>query len=346
MSVSRGSLARRRSVRALVACAWATVGLLSVVAPARAQVATSDKALAEALFRDARQLSDAGKLADACPKFAESYRIDPKIGTLVNLATCHEQEGKTASAWAEFTEAASLAERAQQRDRQRFARQHADALARQLAQLTLAARSVAEGLEVKLDGRALGVAALGTPFPVDPGDHTVEASAPHRKPWTGHATVAPGPGSTTVDIPALEDEAPPPPPAPPLVVVPPPVAPAPPPPSSASSVRVLGIAAIGVGVAGIAVGSIFGLRTLSEKHDGDALCVGAACTAAGLEDENQAHASATLSTVGFIAGGAMAAVGLILVVASGPSSASHGSLRVAPMVGAGGGAGGLVSGTF
>src|SRR5678816_2011124 len=96
---------------------------LSILSPASAGAQSDRKALAEALFQDGRELLAQGKTQEACVKFASSQHVEPKLGTLLNLAACHEAEGKTASAWAEFTEAAVQAERSNQSERQEFALQ-------------------------------------------------------------------------------------------------------------------------------------------------------------------------------------------------------------------------------
>ena len=59
---------------------------------------TQDRAIAEALFRDGKALIAAERINDACAKFQESERLDPALGTLLHLATCYAQVGKTASA--------------------------------------------------------------------------------------------------------------------------------------------------------------------------------------------------------------------------------------------------------
>ena len=92
-----------RSTRRIVLAALAgtSVALLLVVAPARAQAPTStDKVAAEALFEEGRRLVAAGSFVDACPKFADSQRLDPSPGTLLNLASCYEKLGRSATAWA------------------------------------------------------------------------------------------------------------------------------------------------------------------------------------------------------------------------------------------------------
>src|ERR1700678_3583891 len=72
----------------------------------------SGAAAAEALFDEGKALMAAGNYASACPKFAESNRLDEGIGTSLWLADCFEKNGQTASAWAEFRAAAALAVKA------------------------------------------------------------------------------------------------------------------------------------------------------------------------------------------------------------------------------------------
>jgi hypothetical protein len=93
----------------------------------------------------------------------------------------------------------------------------------------------------------------------------------------------------------------------------------------------------GVGVAGIALGSIFGIMAMGDKN-------GAHCDASGACDPSglsSANSAATVSTVGFIAGGVLLAGGAALVL-FGPSDGAPAAaapatggatLKVAPLVG-------------
>jgi len=81
---------------------------VSVAAPSLAQSA-ADKATAETLFDEGRRLLVQNKLPEACSKFAESQRLDPAIGTQLNLGDCYERTGRLASAWAQFREASAAA---------------------------------------------------------------------------------------------------------------------------------------------------------------------------------------------------------------------------------------------
>ncbi|WP_437643354.1 hypothetical protein [Sorangium sp. So ce362] len=166
--------------------------------------ARADTAAAQALFDAARQLMAQGKYADACPKLEESQRLDPGIGTQFNLAACYEQIGRTASAWSTFLDVAGAAKAAGQAEREKVARQRATALEPRLIRLTITAPADAPAdLQVKRDGAPVGRAQWGTPVPLDPGKHTIEASAAGRTPFVKAVELTRAGASETVAIPPL-----------------------------------------------------------------------------------------------------------------------------------------------
>ncbi|MBX3189393.1 MAG: hypothetical protein KF819_20385 [Labilithrix sp.] len=270
--------------------------------------------MAEALFRAAKELQAEGKLAEACVKYMESHHVDPKPGTILNVATCHEQEGKTATAWADYAEAATFAARAKQADREKFARAKIEELEKKLSYVTL---HFPADLAILLDGKALATAS-GTRVPLDPGDHTLEATAPGKIAWRSPLKVEAGPSEQSVTVPALEDAAAP--------IVAPPAA------RDGSTERALGWVTIGVGVAALGAGTIFGVQTLNEKSTVDANCVGVRCNAIGLKANDDAHRAATLSTVGFVLGTVALATGIVLLVTA--PHAPNTALLLAPAGGA------------
>jgi hypothetical protein len=145
-----------------------------------------------------------GKVSEACPKFAESYRLDPATGTLLNLAHCHESQGKLATAWLEFSRALPLARRDGRDDRVRFAQERLAIIEPKLSYLTVVAPPEPSDLEVHVDDAALPPAAIGVPTPVDAGDHMIVARAPGRKPYSERVHVGDDAKKVTVTIPALE----------------------------------------------------------------------------------------------------------------------------------------------
>ena len=85
--------------------------------------AAQDTTKADETFHAGRELMKDGKFADACPKFEESQKLDPGLGTQFNLADCQEHLGKLASAWANFGDAASRAKAAGQAERAQAAKE-------------------------------------------------------------------------------------------------------------------------------------------------------------------------------------------------------------------------------
>src|ERR1700678_1883103 len=123
----------RRAALAIFVCS----SLASAPARADPPSAASREEEAEARFREGSAAFDAGRTDEACESFARSLKLYPKLSTLLNLALCQESQGKTASAWRGFVEAAAWANDAAQRDRRDFANQHALKLERSLPRVEI-----------------------------------------------------------------------------------------------------------------------------------------------------------------------------------------------------------------
>lgn len=291
------------SLRTLSFSLFVAGGLLAS-SPAAAQDA-SNKAAAEALFRDGRALYDQGKYPEACAKFAESERLDPAPGTLLNLGGCYEKNGQTASAWATFKEAMAASHIKGRTDWEDLARTRAAALEPTLSRLTIAVASKADGLAVTRDGKDVGSAEWGTAIPVDPGSHVVDAQAPHRKPFHQSIDVPKGGGSVTVTVGELDpaDEG--------GGGTPGPETPTP--SSDGSTQRTIGLVVGGLGVIGIGIGSAFGITAMSKENDATSHhCTGNYCDPQGVQLGHDAHSAATASTIAFAVGGAALAGGVLL----------------------------------
>jgi len=335
----------RRASALLAAAASAAAVVLLSPAPAAAQASDAVRAQADALFREGQQLLAAGELPAACAKLEESERLDPKIGRLLNVAYCHEKQGRIASAWHEYDQAAAMAIQAHQAEREKFARAHAAALAKQLAFLRLGLGTPPEGTQVSIDDKPLARDQWGIPFAVDPGQHTVTVQAPGYKTRTVPATVT-GTGEMRVEVGALEKEAPAPAPAAPATAPLPAAAAAPGAPGSEAAApraeapaasggpRTLAYVVGGAGIVALGVGVGFGAYALSRKNDADAHCPGRQCDATGLSLVSEAKTAATVSTIGLAAGVVGIGAGLWLLMRSSTSSPSAAPASVAPFVGA------------
>ncbi len=188
------------------ACLIAGLLVCSVASAARADGPT-DARLAQALFDEGRNLMEQKKFSEACPKLKESQRLDPGGGTLLNLATCHEGEGKTATALDEFHESLSVAMKDGRKDREQIARTHIEKLEREVPRVTVLVPHPVTGIDVKLDTTPLVQAAWGVATPVDPGTHTVVARADGYKTVKVHIDVRPG-ERKVIEVPAAaKDEA-------------------------------------------------------------------------------------------------------------------------------------------
>ncbi|MBX3186414.1 MAG: tetratricopeptide repeat protein [Labilithrix sp.] len=270
-------------------------------------VARADEAspTAESLFQEARNLVDAGRYAEACPKLEQSQKLDPAVGTQFNLADCYEHIGRTATAHALFAEVARIARAAGKFEREKSAKERAAALEPRLARVDVRVDAPAPGLEVEIDGAAFDLKSAGA-VPIDPGAHKVRARAPNRVAWESDLDAVEG-RTTLLVVPALVDPTPK-------------VAPAEA-PSGLSTQRSIALAAFGVGVAGVIVGAIGGAIALSKNAAAEEACpkdiYQFRCpTEEGASAWTSATSAGTVSTVGFIVGGvALAGAGVLWITA-------------------------------
>jgi hypothetical protein len=281
--------------------------------------AGGNRAAAEALFNQGRSLMNAGKFSEACPKFEASQQLDPGLGTMLNLAECYEKTGRTASAWAEYREAIPLARAAGSKARQDLATERAKALEERLSTLTIRAMANDDDsahLEIRRDGVPVQRAELGSPIPVDPGEHLVEAVAPGKQPWSSKVQVGADAAKVQVDIPKLESDADgqAPPAAAPVTTTNVSEPPADRPASSWSGQHTAAVITAGAGVVGIGIGAFFGLQASSKWSDAKDACSNypMGCDARATDLSKNAKENATISNVGFIAGGALLATGAVL----------------------------------
>ena len=333
-----------------IAFAVAAISALACAHDARAQ-SPSEKAAAESLFGEARKLMGEKKYPEACDKFAASQKLDPAPGTLLNLADCSDKAGRSASAWVEFLEAAALAKAAGDPKREKAARKRAEALEPKLVRVSVAVPAevaALEGLEVRRDGVLVDRAQWGSPVPVDPGMHVIEAIAKGFKRWKTQVEASAAGTTVPVAVAKLEAEPPPPPPPPsasavarppspsPSSTPPPPsavatvdVLPPPPPPAPASSQRTWAFVAGGVGVVGIGVGTYLALSAKAKSNDAQTHCAAGKtqCDATAASQSKDAKTQADLATIPFVLGlvGVGAAVTLFLTA---PDSKEQSAKRV------------------
>jgi hypothetical protein len=313
---------------------------LLATGPAFGQGSEKD-ADAERLFTEAKKLMEDKKFAEACPKLESAYRKDQQNGTLLNLAFCHGEMGAKWLAWTEFREAESKSTDAKRKD---FARDKMKELEKGLTKLVVDPQTKYELTEVILEDRRIFDAEKSTPFFAEPNNQRkVIFHAKGKKPAIQLISVG-GPKEKIqhITVPEMADEEPT--PALPVEPTPPATAtPATPPPATKSTwsgQKTLGLIVGALGLGGIAVGGVFGLKTMSGSCADDT--VDGSCTP---DERNAASTDGSISTIAFIAGGSLLVGGVVLFLTA-PSGSKTGALKPASITANVGPTWAGLSGTF
>ncbi len=295
--------------------------VLTLASPALAE----DKVAAESAFRAAKELEKAGQLAEACPLYEASYRDDPQLGALLNLANCHEHLGRTATAWVEYSDALEIATRKGD-NRADYARQRLAALEPRLSRLRIEAPT---GVTVERNGTDVSPL-LRQDLVVDPGTYVIRATQVGKEPWETTIQIA-EPGHTVrIEVPELTAPAQPaPPPALPLVATAPSLpreAPAP----RRRPILALTLGTVGLGAAAVGLG--FGAHARAQWATSRENCdEHNVCNEGGVEQIASARRAASVATW-------TTGAGVALLVAAGVAwlvspSADESRVSIVPSVG-------------
>lgn len=295
------------------------------------------------LFDEGRKAMAAKDYGQAITKLQQSQKLDPAVGTLLNLAECFATLGRSASAWGTYRDAASLAASTKQLERERYATRRARELEPTLSHLEIALKAEARvpGLVISRNGMPVPEGLWGAAIPVDPGAQHVEASAPERVTWKFDVDVAENAASAHVDVPVLALQAgvsaagataagsaapagvtPAPPPAnsnvpppgtlPATIEAPPPEAQ--PEPHASSTLPVVGWVAVAAG--GLSLGTGIFVFADGRSKISDADCPNQVCVR-GIGDKSLHDAGRAHEKLGVglgVAGAAVAAAGVVLLL--------------------------------
>ena len=295
---------------------------------------------ADRLFEQGRAAVRAGEHGKALERFEQSQRLDPAVGTLLNIADCEERLGKLASAWAHLRQA--VEQMKADDDRLAPTKARVAAVEPRVPRLTIVlTKGVADFTKVTRDDVDLAGPLLGTEQPVDPGKHQVFVAAPgHQRrvfrvelKASERKTLKVEPGDP-IEVAAAKG-------TPPPVVAAPIVARRAPPdeppeaPSAPPWKRIpLGYWVGGVGAASLVVGLGTGAAVFAKKGTiGDHCDAAKVCDQEGLDAASSAHTLATVSTVATVVGVAGLGVGAYLLLARPAAGQPTASLHLAPLAG-------------
>ena len=261
----------------------------------------ADPKKAERLFVEGREAAKRGDWLNACPKFRESQALDPKNGTLLNLADCEEHLGHLATAYGFLNQV--LKALPANDDRIALVESRLTALTMRVPRLTLVG-NLPEDARIELDGSPFSLTFLGRARPVDPGGHVILV---HRDGATRRYDVVLGEGegrelSLTEDGPVVAPTEPRPAGKAPSPSRRSPARPTPPPAGDASRATT-GYVLGGIGLVGLGVGTVGGLIAMGKKSEMRDHCDASnACDEAGLDAASSGRTWARVATVSTVLG--------------------------------------------
>jgi hypothetical protein len=314
------------------------VAAVSLLALVGGTATANNKDKADALFKQGKKLMGEKKFGEACPAFEESMKLDPGIGTELNIAKCYEDWGRIGKALLAYQAAEKMAIEAKD-NRVPKIHEFVEALDSQAPRLTikLPKDASADGVVCKLDNDV--VTTFGTALIVDPGPHTIEWTVDGGPKKQKIVPVERG-GDSEVSIDVPKERVAKQPPGGGDTKKPPPgggdkkpgggdtkIGEVDAPPAPGRNMRIGGIVLGGAGAIAIGVSSIMTLSARGQYNDAlSQHCMNAKdmCDPMGLELTHDARSTANTATVIFIVGVAAVGGGVALYLMAPHGAAASG----------------------
>jgi hypothetical protein len=330
-------------------CTGAVLATLSIATSATAQTDAATRAAARNIATAGVQALEQGELELATQKLTKAFELLPVPSIALWLGRALAKKGQLVEAAEHFIQAGRLSasqggEQAVQEQAQRDAAKELNDLTPRIPKLviTLEGAKPAE-VTLSVDGKPLSTALLGEEQPINPGGHAVRATRGSEV-VERSVTVAEGQkqplvlrfqASTTAAVPGAPAAAVPgAAPGAPLASTPATTPAATDHGGSGGGGKTLGYVALAVGGAGLIVGGVTGGLAISKRGalDDNPACNDGKCSSSIQPDIDSFRTMRTVSTIGFVAGGVCAGLGVVLLLTSGGSGEQKGALP-APRVG-------------
>jgi hypothetical protein len=273
---------------------------------------------AEALFRAGRDAMRRGDYAAACESFAKSRRLEPTLGTRLNLSLCEAKQGQLLDARRELE--AILADAHLDERRRTMTVTLLAELKERFARLVVwVAPEARASTRVSVDGHPLSDRDIAQPIEVDPGKHSVDFHSAGLRPRRLSIVVreresvvitdpAPPVGSASPSTarPSSPDRRPPAQPG-----------------ESGTTQRAVGYAVGGAGIAILVASGIFGLLALDAADTKDAHCDETGCEAEGIHAAGRSQQLGNAATAALALGALETGIGTYLVLSAPSASAGQ-----------------------
>jgi hypothetical protein len=286
------------------------VSVLGVTAPASSQSPPDSRTL----FQEGRDAAKRGDYKAAAAKFKQSFALDPKPGTLLNIADSEEHLGRIAAAYETYLKVLGLLKEGD--ERLPMVNERVETLRTKIARVRVTG-ALPPGARVTRDGEEIPAEKIDKLLPVDPGGHIFVVSAPGKperrfeivlaageqrdlsydatdaaKTATGASAGAPSDRPTSVEKAPEQKESP---------------------PTSPSGRKTTALVVGGIGGVALITSAVTGAMVLSRKATMKDHCDASfSCDGDGLGAASSGKTLSTVSTVSFLVGVAGVGAGAYL----------------------------------